>query len=68
MERCQNRIAKIEIQQQQAETTETATARALLGKAINLLMSVLALVFVVVSTLAGLVRPFMQTRVSFLDM
>ncbi|XP_039249784.2 transmembrane and coiled-coil domain protein 3-like isoform X1 [Styela clava] len=72
LESCQTRISKMEVQQQHQhqqlvtmEGVENATARALLGKLINLLLSVLAVILVFVSTVSSIVMPFVrsQTRI-----
>lgn len=72
LESCQTRISKMEVQQHHQtqqlvtmEGVENATARALLGKLINLLLSVLAVILVFVSTVSSIVMPFVrsQTRI-----
>ena len=69
VERCQTRLTKVEIQQQQTpshEALDNITARQIFGKLINLLMSVLALLLVFVSTISGMLQPFTRSPVSFL--
>jgi len=64
VERCQTRLTKVEIQQQQApshEALDNITARQIFGKLINLLMSVLALLLVFVSTISGMLQPFTRS-------
>ncbi|XP_015259687.1 transmembrane and coiled-coil domains protein 1b isoform X2 [Cyprinodon tularosa] len=65
LEACQTRISKMELQQQQqqvVEGLENATARTLLGKLINILLAVMAVLLVFVSTVANCVVPLMKTR------
>lgn len=57
----------MELQQQhqqvvQLEGLENATARTLLGKLINVLLAVMAVLLVFVSTVANCVVPLMKTR------
>ncbi|XP_059505523.1 transmembrane and coiled-coil domains protein 1-like isoform X2 [Stegostoma tigrinum] len=63
LEACQTRISKMELQQQQQQVVqleglENGTARTLLGKLINVLLAVMAVLLVFVSTLV----PLMKTR------
>ncbi|XP_055039841.1 transmembrane and coiled-coil domains protein 1b isoform X3 [Misgurnus anguillicaudatus] len=67
LEACQTRISKMELQQQQQQVVqleglENATARTLLGKLINILLAVMAVLLVFVSTVANCVVPLMKTR------
>ncbi|NXF53463.1 TMCC1 protein, partial [Oceanites oceanicus] len=67
LEACQTRIFKMELQQQQQQVVqleglENATARNLLGKFINILLAVMAVLLVFVSTVANCVVPLMKTR------
>ncbi|XP_038869464.1 transmembrane and coiled-coil domains protein 1b isoform X1 [Salvelinus namaycush] len=67
LEVCQTRISKMELQQQQQQVVqleglENATARTLLGKLINVLLAVMAVLLVFVSTVANCVVPLMKTR------
>ncbi|XP_063797300.1 transmembrane and coiled-coil domains protein 1 isoform X3 [Pseudophryne corroboree] len=67
LEACQTRISKMELQQQQQQVVqleglENATARNLLGKLINILLAVMAVVLVFVSTVANCVVPLLKTR------
>ncbi len=57
----------MELQQQQQQVVqleglENATARTLLGKLINVLLAVMAVLLVFVSTVANCVVPLMKTR------
>lgn len=68
IENCQTRVAKMELQHQQrvsVEGLENASARALITKLINLLLSVMAVILVLVSTVSGLLMPFMRSQVGF---
>uniref|UniRef100_A0A3Q1F2K9 Transmembrane and coiled-coil domain family 1b n=1 Tax=Acanthochromis polyacanthus TaxID=80966 RepID=A0A3Q1F2K9_9TELE len=67
LEACQTRISKMELQQQQQQVVqleglENATAWTLLGKLINVLLAVMAVLLVFVSTVANCVVPLMKTR------
>ncbi|KAK1158481.1 transmembrane and coiled-coil domains protein 1b isoform X1 [Acipenser oxyrinchus oxyrinchus] len=67
LEACQTRISKMELQQQQQQVVqleglENATARTLLGKLINVLLAVMAVLLVFVSTVANCMVPLMKTR------
>ncbi|KAM6300930.1 transmembrane and coiled-coil domains protein 1 [Aegotheles albertisi] len=67
LEACQTRISKMELQQQQQQVVqleglENATARNLLGKFINILLAVMAVLLVFVSTVANCIVPLMKTR------
>ncbi|XP_066499470.1 transmembrane and coiled-coil domains protein 1 isoform X1 [Hoplias malabaricus] len=67
LEACQTRISKMELQQQQQQVVqleglENATARTLLGKLINVLLTLMAVLLVFVSTVANCVVPLMKTR------
>lgn len=67
MESCLTRITKLELQQQQQqvvqlEGVENANARALLGKLINVILALMAVLLVFVSTMANFITPLMKTR------
>ncbi|XP_066559093.1 transmembrane and coiled-coil domains protein 2 [Amia ocellicauda] len=67
VESCLTRITKLELQQQQQqvvqlEGVENANARALLGKFINVILALMAVLLVFVSTLANFITPLMKTR------
>ncbi|KAM9475190.1 transmembrane and coiled-coil domains protein 1 isoform 3-T3 [Clarias gariepinus] len=67
LEACQTRISNMELQQQQQQVVqleglENATARALLGKVINILLALMAVLLVFVSTVANCIAPMMKTR------
>ncbi|CAB1353803.1 unnamed protein product, partial [Coregonus sp. 'balchen'] len=67
VESCMNRITKLEMQQQQQqmlqlEGVENANAHALLGKLINIILAVMAVVLVFVSTPANFITPLIKTR------
>ncbi|ESO02390.1 hypothetical protein HELRODRAFT_106613 [Helobdella robusta] len=64
---CQTRINKMELQQQQQqlismEGIENTSFRGLATKLINIVLAVLAVVLVLVSEVANLIGPFLQTR------
>ncbi|XP_035487064.1 transmembrane and coiled-coil domains protein 2 isoform X1 [Scophthalmus maximus] len=67
VESCLTRVTKLELQQQQQqvvqlEGVENANARALLGKLINIILALMAVLLVFVSTLANFITPLMKTR------
>ncbi|XP_062923809.1 transmembrane and coiled-coil domains protein 1-like isoform X1 [Mobula hypostoma] len=67
LEACQTRISKMELQQQQQQVVqleglENGTARTLLGKLINVLLAVIAVLLVFISTLTNCLVPLMKTR------
>ncbi|XP_020485172.1 transmembrane and coiled-coil domains protein 1 isoform X2 [Labrus bergylta] len=67
LEACQTRISKMELQQQQQQVVqleglENATAKTILGKLINVLLALMAVLLVFVSTVANCVVPLMKTR------
>ncbi|XP_061584475.1 transmembrane and coiled-coil domains protein 2 [Cololabis saira] len=67
VESCLTRITKLELQQQQQqvvqlEGVENANARVLLGKLINVILALMAVLLVFVSTLANFITPLMKTR------
>lgn len=64
LEACQTRISKMELQQVvQLEGLENPTARTLLGKLINVLLALMAVLLVFVSTVANCVIPLMKTQI-----
>ena len=74
LESCQTRITKMEVQQQHQhqqlitmEGVENATAKVLVGKLINLLVSALLVVLVFVSTIFSFVMPFIRNQVNFIE-
>lgn len=64
LESCQTRISKLELhqQEQQALQTDTAGARVLLGKCINVVLAFMTVILVCVSTIAKFVSPMMRSR------
>nr|XP_048286669.1 transmembrane and coiled-coil domains protein 2 isoform X2 [Myodes glareolus]XP_048286670.1 transmembrane and coiled-coil domains protein 2 isoform X2 [Myodes glareolus] len=67
VESCLTRVTKLELQQQQQqvvqlEGVENANARALLGKFINVILALMAVLLVFVSTMANFITPLMKTR------
>lgn len=66
VESCLTRVTKLELQQQQQvvqlEGVENANARALLGKLINVILALMAVLLVFVSTVANFITPLMKTR------
>ncbi|KAL4658546.1 transmembrane and coiled-coil domains protein 2-like [Arapaima gigas] len=67
VESCLTRITKLELQQQQQqvvqlEGVENANAHALLGKLINVILAIMAVLLVFVSTVANFITPLMKTR------
>ena len=71
LESCQTRITKMELQQQQQqlismEGFENSNFRALITKLINVVLAILAVILVLVSTVANLLSPFLTTRLRIL--
>ncbi|KAK9745867.1 GSKIP domain [Popillia japonica] len=72
LEHCQTKIQKMEhqaLQQQQYVTIEgidNSNARALVVKLINVLLTVLQVILLLVATCAGIIMPFLRTRVRIL--
>ncbi|XP_044270400.1 transmembrane and coiled-coil domains protein 2 isoform X3 [Tribolium madens] len=72
LDNCQTKIQKMEhqaLQQQQYVTLEgldNSNARALVVKLINILLTVLQVVLLLVATGAGIIMPFLRTRVRIL--
>ncbi|PNF30746.1 hypothetical protein B7P43_G06175 [Cryptotermes secundus] len=72
LECCQTKISKMEHQQQQhqqyvtLEGIDNSNARALAVKLINVLLTVLQVVLLLVATAAGIVMPFLRTRLRVL--
>ncbi|XP_029105766.1 transmembrane and coiled-coil domains protein 2-like isoform X2 [Scleropages formosus] len=67
VESCLTRITKLELQQQQQqvvqlEGVENGGARALLGKLINVILALMAVLLVFVSTMASFITPLMKSR------
>ncbi|XP_072398432.1 transmembrane and coiled-coil domains protein 2 isoform X2 [Diabrotica undecimpunctata] len=73
LEHCQTKIQKMEhqaLQQQQYVTLEgldNSNARALVVKLINVLLTVLQVVLLLVATGAGIIMPFLRTRLRILS-
>ncbi|XP_061390359.1 transmembrane and coiled-coil domains protein 2 isoform X2 [Musca vetustissima] len=70
LENCQTRISKMEhLSQQQYVTVEgidNSNARALVVKLINVVLTILQVVLLLVATAAGIIMPFLKTRVRVL--
>jgi hypothetical protein len=72
LESCQTRITKMELQQQQQqlismEGFENSNFRAFITKIINVVLAVLAVLFLVLSTVANLLSPFLSTQLRVLS-
>jgi len=72
LDACQTRISKMEMQQQQQqlismEGIENSNFRALITKLINVILALLAVILVLVSTIANLLGPFLTTRLRILS-
>uniref|UniRef100_A0A1B6D6K6 Transmembrane and coiled-coil domains protein 1 n=1 Tax=Clastoptera arizonana TaxID=38151 RepID=A0A1B6D6K6_9HEMI len=71
LESCQTKISKMEHQQAQhqqyltLEGLDNSNARALVVKSINVLLTVLQVILLLVATAAGILMPFLRTRVRF---
>ncbi|XP_043505450.1 transmembrane and coiled-coil domains protein 2 isoform X8 [Polistes fuscatus] len=72
LESCQTKICKMEHQQQQhqqyvtLEGLDNSNARALVVKLINIVLTVLQVILLLVATGAGIMVPFLRTRVRIL--
>ncbi|XP_049811905.1 transmembrane and coiled-coil domains protein 2 isoform X3 [Schistocerca nitens] len=72
LDSCQTKISKMEHQQQQQqqyvtlEGLDNSNARALAVKLINVLLTVLQVILLLVATAAGIVMPFLRTRLRIL--
>lgn len=73
LEHCQTKIQKMEhqaLQQQQyvnLEVLDNSNARALVVKLINVLLTVLQVILLLVATGAGIIMPFLRTRLRILS-
>uniref|UniRef100_A0A8D8Y7X4 Transmembrane and coiled-coil domains protein 1 n=1 Tax=Cacopsylla melanoneura TaxID=428564 RepID=A0A8D8Y7X4_9HEMI len=73
LEACQTKISKMEHQQAQhqqyltLEGLDNSNARALFVKLINVVLTVLQVVLLVVATAAGIMMPFLRTRLRILS-
>ncbi|KAM9771592.1 transmembrane and coiled-coil domain protein 3-like isoform X2 [Syngnathus typhle] len=64
LESCQTRVSKLELQQQQQQTVqlESADAKVLLGKCINIMLAFATVILVCVSTAAKFAAPLLRSR------
>ncbi|XP_066525089.1 transmembrane and coiled-coil domain protein 3 isoform X2 [Hoplias malabaricus] len=64
LEVCQTRISKLELQQQQQQLVqlESADAKVLLGKCINIMLAIATVILVCVSTAAKFTAPLLRSR------
>ncbi|XP_014262327.1 transmembrane and coiled-coil domains protein 2 isoform X2 [Cimex lectularius] len=73
LESCQTKISKMEHQQAQhqqyltLEGLDNSNARALVVKLINVVLTVLQVVLLLVATVAGIIMPFLRTRLRVLS-
>lgn len=68
LESCQTRIAKLELHQQEQQVlqTDSVNAKVLLGKCINVVLALMAVLLVCVSTMAKFIAPMMKSRLHIL--
>ncbi|MCI4388963.1 hypothetical protein PGIGA_G00092170 [Pangasianodon gigas] len=68
LEACQTRLSKLELQQQQQQLVqlESADAKVLLGKCINIMLAIATVILVCVSTAAKFTAPLMRSRLHVL--
>ncbi|XP_028809805.1 transmembrane and coiled-coil domain protein 3 [Denticeps clupeoides] len=68
LESCQTRVFKLELQQQQQQIVqlESADAKVLLGKCINIMLAIVTVILVCVSTAAKFTAPLMRSRLHVL--
>ncbi|XP_051547246.1 transmembrane and coiled-coil domain protein 3 isoform X1 [Myxocyprinus asiaticus] len=64
LEVCQTRVSKLELQQQQQQVLqlESADAKVLLGKCINIMLAIVTVILVCVSTAAKFSAPLLRSR------
>ncbi|KAI5099275.1 transmembrane and coiled-coil domains protein 3, partial [Silurus meridionalis] len=64
LEACQTRLSKLELQQQQQQLVqlESADAKVLLGKCINIMLAIATVILVCVSTAAKFTAPLLRSR------
>ncbi|CAL8386245.1 unnamed protein product [Boreogadus saida] len=66
LESCQTRVSKLELQQQQQQQStaqpESADAKVLLGKCINIMLAIATVILVCVSTAAKFAAPLLRSR------
>ncbi|XP_055046547.2 transmembrane and coiled-coil domain protein 3 [Misgurnus anguillicaudatus] len=64
LEVCQTRVSKLELQQQQQQVLqlESADAKVLLGKCINIMLAIVTVILVCVSTAAKFSAPLLKSR------
>ncbi|KAL2102592.1 hypothetical protein ACEWY4_001760 [Coilia grayii] len=64
LEACQTRVSKLELQQQQQQIIqlESADAKVLLGKCINIMLAIATVILVCVSTAAKFTAPLLRSR------
>lgn len=64
LEACQTRVSKLELQQQQQQIIqlESADAKVLLGKCINIMLALATVILVCVSTAAKFTAPLLRSR------
>ncbi|KAK1790567.1 hypothetical protein P4O66_014446 [Electrophorus voltai] len=68
LEVCQTRVSKLELQQQHQQLVqlESADARVLLGKCINVMLAIVTVILVCVSTAAKFTAPLLRSRLHVL--
>ncbi|KAM9467747.1 transmembrane and coiled-coil domain protein 3 isoform 2-T2 [Clarias gariepinus] len=68
LEACQTRLSKLELQQQQQQLVqlESADAKVLLGKCINIMLAIATVILVCVSTAAKFTAPLLRSRLHVL--
>ncbi|XP_076860811.1 transmembrane and coiled-coil domain protein 3 [Brachyhypopomus gauderio] len=68
LEVCQTRVSKLELQQQHQQLVqlESADARVLLGKCINIMLAIATVILVCVSTAAKFTAPLLRSRLHVL--
>ncbi|XP_078063538.1 transmembrane and coiled-coil domain protein 3-like [Mustelus asterias] len=62
LENFQSKLIQLEQQQQQGELLDHVNTRELLGKSMNLLLIIFAMLLMLISTISALVLPFIKTR------
>ncbi|XP_038638525.1 transmembrane and coiled-coil domains protein 1-like [Scyliorhinus canicula] len=67
LENFQSKLMRLEQQQQQGELLDHVNTRQLLGKSMNLLLIIFAVLLMLMSTISALILPFIKTRMRTLS-
>ncbi|GCB84901.1 hypothetical protein scyTo_0025545 [Scyliorhinus torazame] len=67
LENFQSKLMRLEQQQQQGELLDNVNTRQLLGKSMNLLLIIFAVLLMLMSAISALILPFIKTRMRTLS-